>query len=616
MTRLSRPPLASQIIAIVASIFLALMLLAGGYFVHLKTGLLRESVVKTANEGLAVLADQLSADTALEWTDPAEGFMTALRWDELPFSVDDHEFVRLKELLGVYSTLFLMEPGSGTLVRRVTTVPGPDGRPLAGVPLDNASPAFAQIMAGKSYVGPSLVGGVSYLTVYEPILSPSGSVVGALAVASPEVELQTQISEAVFEIVTPLAVLMLVAILGLRVMLLRTLRPLRDMTEVIERLARRDHAVEIGEPVGAQDIARLQQACVALRGDLAEGARLADLAAAEEAGRERRRIELVRVVGDLRGGLARLAEGDLSRAIPNPADDPFPEEYETLRQSYNAVLERVSEVIDRVSSIARAVHDNASEIASTSRDLSQRAETQAATLEQSAAALTELTQSVAETADRAGRAEAATGENRAGAERGAQVVSEAVRAMTEIERGSEQITRIIGVIDEIAFQTNLLALNAGVEAARAGDAGRGFAVVASEVRLLAQRASESAREIKALISESSGQVEAGSALVRRAGDSLEGILQRATETARVVAEIASAAGEQARGLAEVNAGVNHLDTVTQRNSAAAEESSATAAMLQERSAELIGVLSGFRTATGGAERRGPRGATQGARFAA
>jgi methyl-accepting chemotaxis protein len=615
MTRFARLTLATQITLLVTGIVLIIGIGTTAHFVRLKTATLYELVRENGREGLSTLAHQLANDYPLVWTDPPEGFVTALRWDGRPLMLDDHEFTRLYEMQGIYSTFFRLDTATGTFVRDMTNVPGADGRPMVGVPLDRASAVAARLLAGDSFTGPVEIAGTLYLTIYEPVLSPAGNVMGALAVATPEADAASEMRAAALEIAGPMLALMLVAILGVRAILMRTLRPLREVTEVIERLAKRDHGVEIAAPGGAQDMARLQQACVALRGDLVAGARLAEQAAAEESGREKRRVELVRVVGDLRGGLARLAEGDLSKSIPSPADDPFPAEYETLRQSYNAVLERVSEVIDRVSGIARAVHSNASEIAATSRDLSQRAETQAATLEQSAAALTELTQSVAETAERAGRAEAATGENRVGAERGAEVVSEAVRAMTEIERGSEQITRIIGVIDEIAFQTNLLALNAGVEAARAGDAGRGFAVVASEVRLLAQRASESAREIKALISESSGQVTAGSALVRRAGDSLDGILQRAHETAHVVAEIASAAGEQARGLAEVNAGVNHLDTVTQRNSAAAEESSATAAMLQERSAELIEVLSGFRTATGGADRRGPMSADA-ARFAA
>jgi methyl-accepting chemotaxis protein len=314
-----------------------------------------------------------------------------------------------------------------------------------------------------------------------------------------------------------------------------------------------------------------------------------------EAEREHQRQDLSRVVNDLRGGLSRLAEGDLTSHITSTADDPFPADYDVLRQSYNTVLDRVSDVIDQVTGIARDVRDSAAEIADASRELSGRAETQAATLEQSAAALTELTQSVASTAERASMAQEASFGNRTGAERGAGIVRDAVTAMQGIERGSEQITRIIGVIDDIAFQTNLLALNAGVEAARAGDAGRGFAVVASEVRLLAQRASESAREIKALISDSTQQVGQGSALVRHAGESLAEILGRANEAASLVADIAMAASEQARGLAEVNSGVGQLDHVTQQNSAVAEETSAAAATLQSRSEDLIVALSGFRT---------------------
>ena len=168
------------------------------------------------------------------------------------------------------------------------------------------------------------------------------------------------------------------------------------------------------------------------------------------------------------------------------------------------------------------------------------------------------------TAERAAGAEEASQQNRNGAQSGAQVVGKAVEAMQGIEKSSEQITRIIGVIDDIAFQTNLLALNAGVEAARAGEAGRGFAVVASEVRLLAQRASDSAREIKELISKSAEQVETGSSLVNQAGEALADILERAQRAASFVEEIASAAAEQANGLKEINTGVNQLDHATQQ----------------------------------------------------
>jgi methyl-accepting chemotaxis protein len=331
-----------------------------------------------------------------------------------------------------------------------------------------------------------------------------------------------------------------------------------------------------------------------LRNDLAEGARMAAEAEEQEAERERQRLEQVRVVDDLKAGLSRLAEGDLTRRIESPAGEPV------SRRLRNAARElQCRHRPGRGRAGARQRHrgrraNSSQTITKASRDLSSRTETQAATLEESAAALNQLTVSVRSTAERAAGAEEASQQNRNGAQSGAHVVGQAVEAMQGIEKSSEQITRIIGVIDDIAFQTNLLALNAGVEAARAGDAGRGFAVVASEVRLLAQRASDSAREIKELISKSAEQVETGSSLVNQAGEALADILERAQRAASFVEEIASAAAEQANGLKEINTGVNQLDHATQQNRAVSEETTASAADLLAQSDELIAALSEFR----------------------
>jgi len=299
--------------------------------------------------------------------------------------------------------------------------------------------------------------------------------------------------------------------------------------------------------------------------------------------------KLIQATGALAANLRRLAAGDMLCEV-NEALAP---QFEGLRQDFNTSVRQLRDALLSVGNSVATVTSGSREISDASDNLSKRTEQQAASLEETAAALEEITANVVSTSKRTGEARDVVRDARTRADQSGQVVRNAVAAMERIEKSSQQIGQIIGVIDEIAFQTNLLALNAGVEAARAGEAGKGFAVVAQEVRELAQRSANAAKEIKALISNSAVAVGEGVKLVSETGEGLSVIEQLVQTVNSHMDAIAIAAQEQSVGLAQVNTAVNHMDQSTQQNAAMVEEMNAAGAGLAQESGKLSDLLSHF-----------------------
>jgi len=290
----------------------------------------------------------------------------------------------------------------------------------------------------------------------------------------------------------------------------------------------------------------------------------------------------------------KIADGDLTQVLDTRATD----ETGQLLHALATMQGKLAAIVSNVRRSAEGVATASNEIAHGNQDLSARTEQQASALEQTSASMEQLGSTVRQNADNARQANQLAMTASTVAVQGGDVVAQVVQTMKGINDSSKKIADIISVIDSIAFQTNILALNAAVEAARAGDQGRGFAVVASEVRSLAGRSADAAKEIKALIGTSVERVEAGSALVDRAGTTMTEVVTAIRRVTDIMGEISAASSEQSTGVSQVGNAITKMDQATQQNAALVEESAAAADSLRTQAAQLVEAMAVFHTGTG------------------
>ncbi|MGV3552786.1 methyl-accepting chemotaxis protein [Rhizobium sp.] len=419
-------------------------------------------------------------------------------------------------------------------------------------------------------------------------------------------DLQAQVQATIYKALAAVLTVFLIG-LGVAYFVIRGItKPLAGVHGALGAVADENVSIAIPHSEWTNEVGQMARATVALQDKVRERHAAAQREAAQQReidgeraknlqDREKEAASQNHVVASIGRAMETLARGDLTTRC----GDLGPQ-YAGLRDNFNDALARLEAAMGKVNGKGGDISQSKEEIRRASGQLSQRTEQQAANLEETSAALEELAVTVRQTAEGAKDASKRVLAVSTEASRSDGVVAEAITAMSGIEKSSEEISKIIGVIDEIAFQTNLLALNAGVEAARAGESGKGFAVVAQEVRELAQRSAAAAKEIKDQIARSSGQVDHGVKLVGEAGEALKRISEQVKAATEIVGKIAHSAAEQDTTLRSITSSINQLDAATQQNAAMAQQSTAAAEALARDTDELVDLIRAFQIGSGAA----------------